>query len=77
MIPIYHRMQPYYGQVAALKRMLKGRKKIRVGTVEEFQGDEKMIVVFSAVKTAVDEKGLEFIFCRKRLNTAITRARIV
>lgn len=69
---------PYHAQVLALRKNLKDRmKKIRVGTVEEFQGEEKMVIVFSAVKTGGTEKGLQFIFCPKRLNTAVSRARLV
>lgn len=73
---LYH-AQPYYAQVLALKKTLKGLKKVRVGTVEEFQGEEKMIIIFSAVKTSGLEKALQFIFCPKRLNTAVSRARLV
>lgn len=73
---IYH-TQAYHAQVLALKKVLKGMKKVRVGTVEEFQGEEKMIIIFSAVKTSGMEKALQFIFCKKRLNTAVSRARLV
>lgn len=66
---------PYHAQMLALRKGLKSLKKVRVGTVEEFQGEEKMVIVFSAVKTSGLEKALQFIFCPKRLNTAISRAR--
>lgn len=69
---------PYHAQVIALKKALHDlAKRIRVGTVEEFQGEEKMIIMFSAVKTSGTNKALEFIYCPKRLNTAISRARLV
>lgn len=66
---------PYHAQVLALKKILTRMKKVRVGTVEEFQGEEKMVIVYSAVKTSGLDKALQFIFCPKRLNTAISRAR--
>lgn len=66
---------PYHAQVISLKKELKAKKKITVGTVEEFQGEEKKVILISAVKTSGKEKALQFIFCPKRLNTAISRAR--
>lgn len=68
---------PYHSQVLALRRKLKSMKKLRVGTVEEFQGEEKMVIAFSAVKTSGYDKALRFIYCPKRLNTAVSRARFV
>lgn len=66
---------PYHAQVISLKKELKAKKRITVGTVEEFQGEEKKVILISAVKTSGKEKALQFIFCPKRLNTAISRAR--
>lgn len=66
---------PYHAQVIALKKELKHMKKITIGTVEEFQGEEKKLIIISAVKTSGKDKALQFIFCPKRLNTAISRAR--
>lgn len=74
---VMYYLQGYHAQVLALRKSLKTWKKIRIGTVEEFQGEEKMIIIFSAVKTSGLEKALQFIFCPKRLNTAVTRARLV
>lgn len=68
---------PYHAQVLALKTLLRNMKKVRVGTVEEFQGEEKIIITFSAVKTSGDDRATRFINCPKRLNTAISRARFV
>lgn len=68
---------PYHSQVLALRRKFKHTKKLRVGTVEEFQGEEKMVIVFSAVKTSGTDQALRFIYCPKRLNTAVSRARFV
>lgn len=66
---------PYHAQVVALKKALKYLRKVTVGTVEEFQGGEKQVIVISAVKTSGKEKALRFIYCPKRLNTALSRAR--
>ncbi|XP_055322339.1 probable RNA helicase armi [Sitodiplosis mosellana] len=68
---------PYHAQVISLKKELKIKKRITVGTVEEFQGEEKKVILISAVKTSGKEKALQFIFCPKRLNTAISRARML
>lgn len=68
---------PYYAQVVALRKELKSLKKVRVGTVEEFQGEEKKVIIISTVKTSGKDKALQFIYCPKRLNTAISRARSV
>lgn len=72
-------ISPYHAQVMKIKKELISRnmKKIRVGTVEEFQGAEKNVILFSAVKTSGLPKALQFIFCPKRMNSAISRARLV
>lgn len=72
-------ISPYYAQVTSIKNELLSRqlKGIRVGTVEEYQGEEKSVILISAVKTSGLKKALQFIFCPKRLNTAISRARLV
>lgn len=52
----------------------------KVGTVEEFQGQEFKVVLLSVVRSLenfVDsdvQHNLGFIFCPRRLNVAITRA---
>ncbi|XP_031633403.1 probable RNA helicase armi [Contarinia nasturtii] len=68
---------PYHAQVMALRKELKHMKRITVGTVEEFQGEEKKVIIISAVKTSGKEKALQFIYCPKRLNTALSRARML
>lgn len=65
---------PYHAQALYLKQAL-APKNITIGTVEEFQGDEKMIILISAVKTHGNEHALKFVMCPKRFNTAISRAR--
>lgn len=60
-----------------LQKELKHFRQVRIGTVEEFQGEEKNVIIISAVKTSGKNRALEFIYCQKRLNTAISRARSV
>lgn len=70
-------ISPYHAQVIRLKENFNRMKGIQVGTVEAFQGAEKLVIIISAVRTRGREKSLKFIFCPKRLNTAISRARLV
>ena len=69
---------PYRKQVALIRQELKRRfgpavrKDIEVNTVDGFQGREKDVIVFSAVRS-VDQVG--FLADVRRLNVALTRAR--
>lgn len=54
---------------------------MKVGTVEEFQGQERLIMIVSTVRTEQKQImkdnrfGLGFLQCPKRINVAISRAR--
>nr|CAB3263914.1 putative helicase Mov10l1 [Phallusia mammillata] len=77
---------PYRKQVEKLRLMLKSLKitGIKVGSVEEFQGQEKKVVIVSTVRSRTaselsDNDGclrsiLGFVSNAKRFNVAITRA---
>lgn len=74
---------PYYLQVKVLKQVFDKLcgKSISIGTVEEFQGQERLIILLSTVRTCRENANLDikrrlgFICCPKRLNVAISRAR--
>ncbi|XP_077997664.1 putative helicase MOV-10 [Glandiceps talaboti] len=75
---------PYRRQVQKIKKVL--RKKnypyIKVGSVEEFQGEERLILIISTVRSTSEENlrldidyQLGFLKNPKRFNVAITRAK--
>lgn len=72
-------ISPYAGQVRLLKELLakKGQhESIEVSTVDGFQGREKNVIVLSSVRSN-DEGVVGFLRDWRRLNVAITRARIL
>lgn len=75
-------ISPYKAQVQYLRRLLRRdealrplRKQITVNTVDAFQGQERDIVIVSLVR-ANDEGQIGFLSDLRRMNVAITRARI-
>ncbi|MGB9734395.1 MAG: C-terminal helicase domain-containing protein, partial [Conexivisphaera sp.] len=62
---------PYRAQRNRLSERLQG---VEVGTVDAFQGREKDVIVFSA--TATTPRSVRFVENRRRLNVALTRARM-
>ena len=78
-----HQITPYSLQVKKLKHKASGLPDtgLKIGTVEEFQGQERQIILLSTVRTAekyisIDQKyGLGFLECEKRINVSISRAR--
>jgi uncharacterized protein len=65
---------PYNAQVNLLRSMLPAE--VRIGTVDKFQGQEALVVVYLMASSSGEEipRGLEFLLSRNRLNVAISRA---
>ena len=75
-------ISPYRAQVQLLRRMLMKweffkpfRRQISVNTVDGFQGQERDIIVISMVRSN-DEGQIGFLRDLRRMNVAITRARM-
>lgn len=74
---------PYRKQVQKIRTELKKKRidNLKVGSVEEFQGQERLIIIISAVRSQpsflqTDMKfGLGFLTNHKRFNVAVTRAK--
>jgi len=66
---------PYNAQVNALREALPER--IRVGTVDKFQGQEAPICLVSMTASSAEEtpRGMEFLFSLNRINVAVSRAK--
>lgn len=71
-------LAPYNAQVALLRQRLTAAKldKVRVGTVDKFQGGQAPAVFVSMTTSSIDEapRGISFLLNRNRLNVAISRA---
>lgn len=65
-------ISPYSGQVAKAIEMLP--KKVRVSTIDSYQGKEKEIVMLSLVRSN-DEGQIGFLKDYRRMNVALTRAK--
>lgn len=65
---------PYNAQVSDLSRRL---KKVPVGTVDKFQGQEAPVVIYSMTTSSPEDapRGMEFLYSLNRLNVATSRAR--
>ncbi|PKU48200.1 hypothetical protein llap_1479 [Limosa lapponica baueri] len=73
---------PYRKQVEKIRFLLRSidLSDIKVGTVEEFQGQEYMVIILSTVRShedllADDKSHLGFLSNPKRFNVAVTRAK--
>ncbi|KAJ3047080.1 hypothetical protein HK097_000254 [Rhizophlyctis rosea] len=72
---------PYRKQVMKIRRLLGTYSGVRVGSVEEFQGQERRIIIISTVRSTTDhlthdqKHHLGFLQNPKRFNVAITRAK--
>ncbi|MCF8109836.1 MAG: hypothetical protein K9J81_12705 [Desulfohalobiaceae bacterium] len=62
-------------QVKLLKRVLP--KGARIGTVDKFQGYETEVVIVSMATSSGEDlpRHIDFLYSKKRLNVAISRAR--
>jgi uncharacterized protein len=64
---------PYNAQVADLSARL---PKMRIGTVDKFQGQEAPVVIYSLTTSSPEDapRGMEFLYSLNRLNVATSRA---
>jgi len=74
-------ISPYNAQVDALRRALDAQAftEVRVGTVDKFQGQEALVVIYSLAASSAEDapRGVEFILNRNRMNVGISRAKSV
>jgi predicted RecB family nuclease len=65
---------PYNVQVSNLTRRL---PRVRVGTVDKFQGQEAAVVIYSLTTSSPEDapRGMEFLYSLNRLNVATSRGR--
>ncbi|MFK0041126.1 TM0106 family RecB-like putative nuclease [Paenarthrobacter sp. NPDC090517] len=67
----------YNAQVQLIKHHLRvaGLGKVRVGTVDKFQGQQAPVVIVSMAASAAGEvpRGMEFLLSRNRINVAVSR----
>lgn len=76
-------ISPYRRQIEKLNLLFEscGLEKCKIATIEEFQGDEREIIIITTVRTR--EKGIDFdmkfklgfLFNPKRFNVAVSRAK--
>ncbi len=72
-------VSPYNAQVAVVRDALAGAgfDRVRVGTVDKFQGQEAAIAIVTLAASAPSEvpRGMGFLILKNRLNVAISRAK--
>ncbi len=72
---------PYNAQVAAIDRAVRERTQagIRVGTVDQFQGQEGAVAIYSMATSSADDapRDITFLYSGNRLNVAVSRARAI
>jgi superfamily I DNA and/or RNA helicase len=75
---------PYVLQVKKLRHLIDEvmpNSGLKIGSVEEFQGQERSVIILSTVRTSHHfvhsdiTFGLGFLKCEKRMNVAVSRAR--
>ena len=71
---------PYTGQAARVREMVSSLTGfgpgLRVGSVEEWQGQERPVIILTTVRSSSEgsRASLGFLACQKRFNVALTRA---
>jgi superfamily I DNA and/or RNA helicase len=67
---------PYNAHVRCLRQHISDQR-IRIGTVDKFQGQQAVVVFYSMASSSSHDvpRGLDFLFSRNRLNVAISRAK--
>jgi len=72
---------PYRGQCGKIRKLLKEvTEEVKIGSVEEFQGQERRIIIMSTVRSSPEsvetdlKHTLGFVANPRRLNVAVTRA---
>jgi uncharacterized protein len=72
-------VSPYNAQVAVVRDALAaaGLDRVRVGTVDKFQGQEAAIAIVTLAASAATDvpRGMGFLILKNRLNVAISRAK--
>jgi uncharacterized protein len=72
---------PFNAQVNAIRKALDqaGHEEVAVGTVDKFQGQEGLVVIYSFASSSSQDapRGLGFLLERNRMNVAISRAKSV
>jgi predicted RecB family nuclease len=74
---------PYNAHVALvhgeIERRLTPGVRVRVGTVDKFQGQEGAIAIYSMASSSRDDapRDMDFLYSRNRLNVAVSRARAI
>jgi len=69
-------VSPYNSHVRCLRQAIPDTR-IRIGTVDKFQGQEAAVSFYSMASSSSEDvpRGLDFLFSRNRLNVAISRAK--
>jgi uncharacterized protein len=72
---------PFNAQVNSIRKALDqaGHEEVAVGTVDKFQGQEGLVVIYSFASSSSQDapRGLGFLLERNRMNVAISRAKSV